>query len=86
MIQYLPVSSKQVAMDISKSLWDLAAPPATRAQGNTTIYFCGWAEDINGQWYLQIPSAYQLPIHPDITQAMIDGIVTQIEQQEDALP
>jgi len=86
MIQYLPVSSEAAARNLSAALWDLASPPNIRQADCTTIYFCGWVQDASNQWYLQIPSAYQLPIHPDITQAMIDGIVTQIEQHEDALP
>lgn len=86
MMQYLPVSSEAAARNLSAALWDLASPPNLRQPDNTTIYFCGWEQDVNNQWYLQLLSDYTLLIHPGITQAMLDAVVTQIEQQEDALP
>lgn len=86
MTQYLPVSSETAGRDMSRALWDLASPPATRAPGTVTTHYCGVVEDVNGQWYLDIPAHLPLPVSPLVTDAELAAVVTHIEQQEDRLP
>lgn len=71
---------------MSAALWDLASPPASRSEGSTTIYYCGVIEDVNGQWYLDLPDHLPLIVSPLVTEAELASVVTHIEQQEDLLP
>lgn len=86
MSQYLPVSSQQAGLDLSRALWDLASPPATHAPGTITTHYCAVVDDVNGQWYLDIPDHRPLPVSPLVTEAELAAVVTHIEQQEDRLP
>lgn len=86
MSQYLPVSSEQAGLDMSEALWNLASPPALRAPGTVTRYYCAVVEDVAGQWYLDIPDNMPLPVSPLVTEAELAAVVDHISIQEDRLP
>lgn len=82
MSQFLPVSSQQAGLDLSRALYDLAHPPAARLPSDVTTHFCGVVEDASGQWWLEIPNGEDLPVSPLVDDATLDAVVAQIEQQE----
>lgn len=86
MSQYLPVSSQQAGLDLSRALWDLASPTASRPAGTITTHYCAVVEDVNSQWYLDIPDHLPLLVNPLVTEAQLTAVVDHIEIQEDRLP
>lgn len=86
MSQYLPVSTQQAGLDLSEALWTLARPVEIRQPGEITRFYCGAVEDVNGQWYLDLPDHLPLSISPRVTEAQLSAVVSHIETQEDRLP
>ena len=86
MSQYLPVSSRRAGLDLSEALWTLARPLKIRQPGEITRFYCDVVEDVNSQWWLDIPDHLPLPINPQVTEAQLADVVDHIAIQEDLLP
>ena len=76
MLRFIPFSA---AEPLSVALWSLSRPPEVRGPQDTVRLF-GWIDDLQGDRWLVVDPAYEIPVHPlaelngiaDILQPWID--------------
>lgn len=77
MIRYVPSSA---AEPLSLALWGLSRPPALRGAQDTTHLFA-WLDDLQGNRWLQVDTAYEINVHAE---AVLDGIADILQPWIDA--
>lgn len=71
MTRYIPA---EAAEPLSEALWSLSRPERTAAD---TQYLFGWIESVqDGSRWLQVPTTYTIPVHPN---AVLNGIADILE-------
>lgn len=71
MNKYLPVTSESSGRALSCALWGLTRPPQVRQPAEANDDMFDVVCDAAGQWYLEVDSEFDIPVHP---LAEIDGI------------
>jgi hypothetical protein len=71
MTLYTPASA---AEPLSEALYALSRPPQVR-DGNDTRYLFGWVTCTDGSRWLQVDTAYDIPVHPQAELGEIAAIL-----------
>ena len=59
---YMPAPDEATCQTVSAAIYRLTRPDG---DVGTTLYAFGWQQDANGQWWMEWPLDFPLPIHPE---------------------